>query len=153
MSQTSTSGFTLVEMAVTILVLGMLFAFSVPAFQNIGASYKLKGATENLAAQLRVAREKAMATQSEQPMHIAPNSLGCDYHIHYMPGGFCPTNARWKFPRGITLYSCTYILPAMGPDGRVYHGVTPSSGMIILRDARGNRDTVSYMASGMVLVK
>lgn len=152
MSQTRTSGFTLVEMAVTILVLGLIFAFSVPAFQSIGASYKLKGATENLAAQLRIAREKAMATQSEQPMHIAPNSLGCDYHIHY-DTGFCPPNARWKFPRGITLYSCTFAVPAMGPDGRVYHGLTPSSGMIILRDVRGNLDSVSYMASGMVLVK
>lgn len=156
MSQTSTSGFTLVEMAVTILVLGLLLAFSIPAFQRIGDTYKLKGATENLAAQLRIAREKAMSVQGDQPMHIAPNSLGADYHIHYF-SGFCPTTARWKFPRGVTLHFATYSVPTMGPDGRVYHGPsptsTPSSGRIILRDMRGNQDTVSYLASGLVLVK
>jgi prepilin-type N-terminal cleavage/methylation domain-containing protein len=153
MSQTRTSGFTLVEMAVTILVLGLLFSFSIPAFQSIGASYQLHGATENLAAQLRIAREKAMSLQMEQPMHLAPGSLNADYHIHYMPGGFCPTTARWKFPRGITYHSIastspTPSLPIMLKDGRIN-----GSGTIILRDMRGNQDTVSYLSSGLVLVK
>ena len=148
MSQTRTSGFTLVEMAVTILVLGLIFAFSVPAFQIIGDTYKLHGATENLAAQLRIAREKAMSVQADQPMHIAPNSLGADYHIHYLPGGFCPTTARWKFPRGVTLFSATSSVPIMMADGRIN-----GSGTIILRDRRGNQDTVSYLSSGLVLVK
>lgn len=147
MSQTRTSGFTLVEMAVTILVLGLLFAFSIPAFQSIGATYELHGATENLAAQLRMARERAMSVQSDQPMHIAPNSLGADYHIHYA-SGFCPTTARWKFPRGITLYSATSTIPTMQKDGRIN-----GSGRIILQDIRGNQDTVSYLSSGLVLVK
>jgi len=147
MNQTRTSGFTLVEMAVTILVLGLIFAFSVPAFQRIGDTYKLQGATENLAAQLRMAREKAMSVQSDQPMHIAPNSLGADYHIHYT-SGFCPVNARWKFPHGVTLFSCTSTIPTMLKDGRIN-----GSGRIILRDTRGNQDTVSYLSSGLVLVK
>lgn len=148
MSRTPTSGFTLVEMAVTILVLGLLFGFSIPAFQSISSSYKLKGATENLAAQLRIAREKAMANQREQPMHLAANTLGADYHIHYLPSHFCPTTARWRLPRGITFYSMTSTLPTMLKDGRIN-----GSGMIILRDVRGNRDTVSYLSSGLVLTK
>ncbi len=146
MSRTRTSGFSLVEMAITILVLGMLFAFSIPAFQGISASHKLKGSTENLAAQLRLAREKAMSIQMEQPMHWAPNFMNSDYHIHY-PSGFIPANGKWKLPRGITFYSWG-AHPKMMKDGRI-----DFSGMVILRDARGNRDTVSYLTSGLVLTK
>jgi prepilin-type N-terminal cleavage/methylation domain-containing protein len=147
MSRSRTSGFTLVEMAITILVMGMLIAFSIPAFTNISATYQLKGATENLAAQFRIAREKAMANQMEQPIHIAPGSLSVDYHVHY-PSGFIPTWGKWKLPRGITFHSYTSVLPTMLKDGRIN-----GSGEVILRDARGNRDTVSYLSSGLILTK
>ena len=152
MSRTPTSGFTLVEMAVTILVLGMLFAFSIPAYQRINATYQLKGATENLAAQLRMAREKAMSRQSGQPIHFTANFMNSDYHLHY-PSGFIPTTGKWKFPRGVTYFSIG-INPIMQADGRVTDAAgNPASGLIILRDTRGNRDTVSVLSSGLVLTK
>ena len=144
MSRSRTRGFTLVEMAVAILVLGLLFAFSIPAYQNVSSSYQLKGATENIAAQLRLAREKAIATGMEQPMHFTPNWLGSDYHIHY-PSGFVP--AKWKLPRGITYYAVS-VNPTMFKDGRA-----SGSGNIILQDTRGMRDTVSVQMSGLVLTK
>lgn len=147
MSRSRTSGFTLVEMAITILVMGLLIGFSIPAFVKISATYQLKGATENVAAQFRIAREKAMANQMEQPIHIAPGSLNADYHVHY-PSGFIPEWAKWKLPRAITFFSYTSTMPTMLKDGRIN-----GSGMIILRDTRGNRDTVSYMSSGLILTK
>jgi len=143
-------GFTLVEMAVTILVLGLLFAFSIPAYQNVSATYQLKGATENIAAQLRMAREKAIATGYRQPFHFVYqwtdpiDGTVSDYHIHY-PTGFAP--AKWKLPRGITYYSVG-VNPTMNPDGRA-----SASGNIILRDQRGYRDTVSIQLSGLILTK
>lgn len=144
MSRSSTRGFSLIEMAIVILVFGMLFAFSIPAYQSLNGSNQLKGATENLAAQLRMARSKAMATGMEQPMHFTANYLNSDYHIHY-PSGFIP--AKWKFPRGITYYSIG-LNPTMKADGR-----SDQSGIVILQDQRGNRDTVSVLTSGLVLVK
>jgi len=151
MSRSSTRGFTLVEMAVAILVLGLLFAFSIPAYQNVSSSYQLKGATENVAAQLRLAREKAIATGMDQPMHFVyqwadplDNFVISDFHIHY-PSGFSP--AKWRLPRGITYYSIG-VHPTMFRDGRA-----SGSGNIILRDRRGFRDTVSVQMSGLVLTK
>jgi prepilin-type N-terminal cleavage/methylation domain-containing protein len=144
MSRSRTSGFTLVEMAVVILIFGLLFAFSIPAYQSINGSFQLKGATENLAAQLRMARSKAMASGMDQPMHFTPNYLNSDYHIHYA-SGFIP--AKWKFPRGITYYSIG-LNPTMKSDGR-----SDQSGLVILQDMKGNLDTVSVLTSGLVLVK
>lgn len=135
-------------MAIVILLMGLLLGFSIPAFSRISATYQLKGATENLAAQFRIAREKAMATQTEQPIHIAPGSIGADYHIHYLPSNVTPEWGKSKLPRGITFYSATSTLPIMLTDGRIN-----GSGLIVLRDTRGNRDTVSYMASGLILTK
>jgi prepilin-type N-terminal cleavage/methylation domain-containing protein len=145
MKRHESSGFTLVEMAVTILVLGLLFAFSIPAFQNVSSSYKLKGATENLAAQLRMAREKAIATGSGQPIHFTPNWMNSDYHIHYPSGHFIPLG---KFGRGISFYSISLGSPVMQADGRI-----SNSGTVVLQDTRGFKDTVSVQMSGLILTK
>jgi prepilin-type N-terminal cleavage/methylation domain-containing protein len=141
MSRSRTSGFTLVEMAITILVMGLLIGFSVPAFLGVSQTYQLKGATENIAAQLRLAREKAMSTGVNQPFHFHPNFLNSDYMIHDSANPVY----KWKLPQGITYFSVT-IHPTMMNDGRA-----SGSGDIILRDRRGNKDTVSVLTSGLIL--
>lgn len=80
----------------------------------------------------------------EQPFHFTANYLNSDYHIHY-PTGHIP--AKWKLPRGITYYAI-YVNPIMKTDGRA-----SASGIIVLKDPRGNRDTVSVQLSGLVLTK
>jgi len=141
MSRHSSCGFTLVELAITILVLGLLLGFSVPAFNSITSTYKLKGAAENLAMQLRLTREKAIATGTEQPMHI-PNST--TYHIHYWPAG--PIGTTWALPNGITFASGVGSLFRMEKDGSC-----KDSGVLVLQNLKGNRDTVSVQLSGLVL--
>ena len=132
-------GFTLVELAVTVLVLGILLAFSVPAFSNLSASYQLKGTTQAIAGQLRLAREKAIATGVTQPVHIVTATT---YHIHYPSGTI---GGAWTTPRGITIVSPLATFYRMGKDGRC-----DNSTKIIVRDRRGNRDTVSVQLSGLV---
>ncbi len=148
-------GFTLVEIAVTILLIGLLLAFSVPAFRTVSNTYQLKGTTENVAAQVRMAREKAIATGQAQTVHLYLNTYDADYHIHN--GGY--VGAKWSFPVGILYYWGASTLPSqavtMRPDGRAYDPFSgaPTSGFVILQDGRGQRDTVSIQASGLVLTK
>ena len=140
-------GFTLVELAAALMVLGLLFAFCVPAFQSVSASYQLKGAIQNIAGQLRLAREKAIATGTDQPMHFTYNWAGCsacDYHIHYPTGVI---GGSWNLPSGVTYYSVG-VNPTMLKDGRA-----SASGDVILQNQRGNRDTVSVQMSGLVLTR
>lgn len=82
MNASYTRGFTQVELAVTILMLGPVFAFSIPAFQSVSSSYQLKGATGNITAQRRLAREKAIATGMDQPTRFTYNHMSSDYSIH-----------------------------------------------------------------------
>lgn len=136
----------MVEMAVTILVLGLLFAVGMPAIQTMSSSYQLTGNTENIAAQLRMLREKAIQTHGTQEMHFTANFLNADYHVHN--GSYI--GDRWKLSTGITYYwgSGTTSSFQMRPDGR-----SEWSGMVILQDQRGDRDTVSVQSSGLVLTK
>jgi len=149
MNDCRSRGFSMVELAITFLVLGLLLAFSIPAFQNISDSYRLHGAAENIAAQLRLAREKAIATGQDQTMHFNtdyPPGTQYDYHIHVNPP-LGPVGACWALPKGIS-YVGAPINPTMSRDGR-----SDVSGFVVLRDLRGNRDTVSVQLSGLVLTK
>jgi prepilin-type N-terminal cleavage/methylation domain-containing protein len=151
----STRGFSLVEMLVTVLVLGMVIAFSVPAFQSFGNTNRLHGATENLAANMRVLREKAMATGQTQTLHFTlnfPPAQGWDYHVH----NGASTSPGWALPNGITYWSIG-INPVFHKDGRpradINAASNPISGNVVLRNPRGERDTVTVLSSGMILVQ
>lgn len=142
-------GFTLVELAVTLTVLGLLLAFSVPAFNRINQSYQLKSATQNVAGTLRLWRERSIARGTDHLVHYNTAYFGKNWHIHeynaagaqvgLYPGG--------NLPNGITVYTLT-INPRFTRDGREKWG---SSGVIILQNRRGVRDTVSVLASGLIL--
>ena len=140
----SAAGFSLVELAIAILLLGIVFAFGIPAFSSYSASFNLKGATENMAGQLRLAREKAISTGITQNVYFKNSQCaGSDYCVNNgVP------DAKWNLPNGISYkhgpnFQDTY---RMTKDGRCL-----DSGMIIIQDRRGNRDTVSVQISGLVI--
>lgn len=145
MNRSEAPGFTLIELAIVLVVLGIIFAFSIPAYTNLTQSDKLHGAVENVAAQLRLAREKAIATGVDQPMRFQANTTNSDYRI-ILANGQVP--ARWKLPKDITYFSMTTANVTMQKDGRA-----SVSNTIVLRDPRGNKDTVSVQLSGLVLTK
>jgi len=145
MNRLTSRGFSLVELAVTLVVLGLVLAFGIPAFQSFNTTQQLTGATENVAAQMRMMREVSIATGTTQTMHFFAGTLGGDYHIHNAVVG-----GVWRLPRNITYYwgAGTNSVMVSTSDGRM-----TSSGWIILQDPQGNRDTVSVMASGLVLTQ
>lgn len=146
MNRLSSRGFSLVELAISLVVLGLLLAFSIPAFQSYTLTHKLRGATENMASQMRLMREVSIGTGTTQTMHFFYATFGVDYHIHN--GGV--VGGGWSLPRNITYNwaAGTNSVMISAPDGRM-----TSSGMVILQDNRGNMDTVSVLASGLVLTK
>jgi len=144
MSRTSHAirGFTLVELAVTLTVLGLLLAFSIPAFSRINQSYQLKATADNMSGTLRMWRERAIATGVPQQVHFHNLSGGSNWHIH------SGTQIIWggKFPPGVTLYTWT-AFPTFEKDGRLSTG----PGYWVLQNQRGARDTVSVLTSGLIM--
>jgi prepilin-type N-terminal cleavage/methylation domain-containing protein len=141
-------GFTLIEMVVVILIFGIIATFSVPAFVKLNRSLQLKGAVQNMAAQLQLARSKAMATGTPQVMHLYLATYGADYHIHNAD----PPTLLWKLPKYVT-----YVWSAGTLSGQqvtiTADGRADRSGMVILQTLGGLRDTINVQLSGLVLVQ
>jgi prepilin-type N-terminal cleavage/methylation domain-containing protein len=140
-------GFSLVELAIVLVVLGILVGFSVPPFQRISSTFQLKASAENVAGQLRLAREKALATGVVQPVSFRYGYLGqSDYRTTPATG----VGGSWRLPRGITYAwgSGTDSTYTFQTDGR-----SDRSGLIVLRNGQGEQDTVSVQLSGLVLTR
>ena len=141
-------GFTLIELAITLTVIGLVLAFSVPAFRNLSGSQGLKGAAENVGGQLRLARAKAVATGLVQPMHFVGANV---YHIH-PNGGSIMLGAQWVLPNGVTFGRSMGDFYNFQPDGRVQLQGS-ADGIIPLVDSRGNTDTVTVESSGSIFIQ
>jgi prepilin-type N-terminal cleavage/methylation domain-containing protein len=138
-------GFTLIELMIILTVLGIVLAFSVPAFVNLSGSQKLKGATENVVGQLRLAREKAVATGIAQPVHFVGTTT---YQIQF--GAIVPSGAQWTLPRNVSFGRAMDDWYTLTADGRVKQAGN-ADGIIPFADSRGNKDTVTVESSGTVL--
>ena len=68
------SGFTLLEMMAVVGIFGLLIAISVPGVMGGVRNAKLKGASETLAADLRLARSMATAQRRTFAVAFRPNS-------------------------------------------------------------------------------
>jgi type IV fimbrial biogenesis protein FimT len=139
-------GFTLIEMLITVTVIGLVLAFSVPAFRSLSGSQGLKGAAENVAGQLRLARQKAVSTGVVQPIHFTGTTV---YHVHPFAGPIA-LGTTWTLPPNISFGRFMNDFYNMQPSGRVtLQG--GADGVIPLVDSRGNRDTVTVESSGMIV--
>ncbi len=141
MASRSQRGFSLIELMIVIVVLGLLLGFSIPSFHHLSTTYQLQSAAENIAGQLRLAREKAIATGVEQRFELA----GTGYATTATSG----LGGAWSLPRGVTYdWSGTDSVFVLKTDGR-----SENSGLIVLQDSNGGRDTVSVQLSGLVLTR
>ena len=155
----SRRGFSLVELAIVMVIFGLVLAFSIPAFHSFSSTQQLQGAAENIAGQMRMMREVAISNGVTQIMHFTYqyNPGGgipiSDYHIH--TNGVMQPSTCWLLPKNITYYwgAGTVSGYYAHRDGRIYDAFnSPLSGLIIVQNA-GVYDTVSVLASGLILTK
>lgn len=138
-------GFSLIEMLVVIGVMGVMVAIGVPAYNLWARSQSMKGAVQAIAGEVQMLRARAMATGRTQTIHFALDSTNAgDYHVHENGG----ITAKFDLPRNVQYSVYNQGGFSITPDGRA-----SASRLIILRDRRGNRDTVSVLTSGMVVVR
>ena len=144
MHRRAARGFSLVELAIVLVIFGLIVGFGVPMMSGYRSSHLVKIAKENIAGQLRLAREKAITGGTSQELRFKANFQGSDYHVW----NGSVADPKWSLPTGIRyLWSAgTQDTFRLTSDGRCM-----DSGMIIVQDSRGVSDTVSVQRSGVIL--
>lgn len=83
------SGFTLVEMAVTVAVVGVLAVIAIPTFINIVPKTRLNSAVQTLANEIAMSRTSAIAKSTDYGIQFDPSSE--QYKLgRYLSGTFTP---------------------------------------------------------------
>src|SRR5262245_38851035 len=98
-SQHKQKGCTLVESAVVMLVIGVIFAMSIPSFQSYRRDHLLQDGSQQVLGQLRLARQKAIGMQRDQRVTFSTASNNYTVQDLVTNQSFGP----FSFPKGITL--------------------------------------------------
>ena len=144
-------GFTLIECAVVMVVMGIVLAMSIPTFRSFQRAHLLEAGSQQVLGQIRLARQKAIGMQHDQRLTFstATSSYSVeDLVTHQIFGPF-------QFPKEITLDRATLV--EGGVTGTTLSALTDGrfsgSGEIVLRDPKGVRDTLSVQVSGLALIR
>lgn len=85
------AGFTLLELLIVLMIMGLVAALTIPTFGNGVSSTALKGAARDVAAGLRLARGQAIAQRTEATLEldVAARSFRVppDPQVHSLPSG------------------------------------------------------------------
>jgi len=139
-------GFSLIELTIVITIMGIMFAIGIPNYLTYRRSQELKGAAQNIASQIRLARATAIMTGRTQRFHLYQNFSGYDYHVHDDTG---PVKSGWSLPDGITYSWGTSLVGVdLDKDGRA----STTLDIELIRED-GQRDTVLVQKSGMVFIR
>ena len=139
----SNSGFSLIELAIVLTVIGLLLTFGLPAYQSMSQDQQLRGTSQALAGQITLTRVRAMSTGNTQTVNFDASTT--PHRIVVLSG----TSSRvWNLPKAITFVSGNANSFNMTSDGRA-----SSSQYVVLTNRKGLRDTVSIQMSGLVLIR
>jgi prepilin-type N-terminal cleavage/methylation domain-containing protein len=135
-------GFSLIELMVAIVVLGLLIGFSVPSYQTYALTQKLRGTSENLMQTINLQRSRAMATGQSVTINFNTGA----------PAGWTVMSAsrqnQTTLPNGITYASANPGSLTLTRDGQVNN-----SGLVVFQNRTGTQDTVSIQLSGLTLIR
>lgn len=138
------AGFSLAEMMVTVLILGMVAAFSVPAFNKYLTGWNLTTSRTTVVTELKLLRQKAITRGQSLGVWFSPNS-----NMYWFQN---PATGNWtlyRLPSRVTFSSVAFTggpyYTYMEPDGR-----SRNAGRIVLTNTAGARDTVDVELSGWV---
>jgi prepilin-type N-terminal cleavage/methylation domain-containing protein len=137
-------GFSLVEMMATVLILGLIAAFSIPAVNKYLTGWNLQTSRSTVVSELKLLREKAITRGQSLRVWFSPTT---DMYWFQDPKTFAWT--MYRLPNRVTFSTVNFVNGPydtyMEPDGR-----SRNSGMIVMQSTAGAHDTVVVDLSGWV---
>jgi len=140
------AGFSLTELMVTVLVMGILAAFSAPAVFKAISRWNLHTSRQLVISEVKLLREKAVTQGRPLRIWFSPGS-----NLYWFLNPKTNVWVSYQLPSRVTFYSVAFpgssppYYTIMQPDGR-----SSASGTVILVNNTGQKDTVVVNLSGWV---
>ena len=153
---TTRRAFTVVELLVTIGVLSLIAAFTIPTYQLILAQQKLNSAAEGLADYLMLTQQK---TVTEQLLYGVTFTAGASTVPQYLYTPASPGNPATKTSTGTYALPSDIVISSVNFSGnadvRFLTSAAPNvNGNVVLRDTVRNRyKRVSIGPAGLISAK
>ncbi len=141
--QRGAEGFTLIELAITMVVIGLMLAFGLASYHSFSQDQQLRGSVEAVVGNVHLARVRAMSTGRAQRV-----SFDSTVTPAVVRSADATSSLSWPLPKGVHFVSPAADTFTLTSDGRASH-----SRYIVLQNPRGQRDTVSVETSGLVLAR
>ena len=136
------AGFSLVELMITITLVGVLLGLSVPSMNRFLTKWQLQQAHRTLLSEIKLLRQRAITESRPRRMWF---STGSGYYWTQDPETFLWT--PYQLPPRVTMetviFGGGFLDTYMQPDGRALR-----SGVIVLRNTLSERDTLVVDLSG-----
>ncbi len=165
-------GMTLVEMMVTIAILGIIAAMAAPSFTSALEDARLSGAAEAVYLQLQEARSEAVKRSTTVTVSFNTNTwcsgfvvgttacnctqtttTSADYCGVDAGGGvLAPTSVLGSNYQGVTVYFTTFTDKTLAIDGVRGIPVALENGRIVLRNVLGHLLEIKMSALGRVMI-
>ena len=151
--QTPRTGFTLVELIIVILIIGIMTAVTVGRFGKSLTYHRAESAAKRIQADLQLAREHAIASSSDQTVSFAVSSD--DYIIAPGPEDLSRGAAGYRVRLSQPPYEALLVSADFGGDADVVFngfGLPDGGGTVVVRAGDYQRTVTLDQATGKVSV-
>ena len=151
MGRDAERGFSLVELAVVLVVFGLLYTMSLPAIRRYTADASLLSGAEQVSSHVRLARFKSISVHSNVIMRFqwaaGTYTLHTDTNGNGLADNGEPVRGPFALPQRITFANSSY-QPIAG-DSLVFRpdGTLAAGGACVLRSPANNTKTLTVMRS------
>ncbi|OHB66542.1 MAG: hypothetical protein A2V70_05315 [Planctomycetes bacterium RBG_13_63_9] len=148
------SAYTYLELAIVVLIVGILAAITVPRFIDSLSYHRVDSTARRIEADLQLARQHAMATSSN---HTVSFLVGSDrYSISPKPGNFGHDSTAYVVRLSDAPHQVSLVSADFGGDADVVfsgHGLPDSSGAVVIRSGNYQQTISLDQESGTASVE
>ena len=135
-------GFSLIELAVVVVLIGLVLGIGVPSYLKATAGSRVGAAADGIVGRIHLAHQRAVTERRTLELTFLSGATAAVY-LNDDHGLMLD---RWSLPRGISFGPGTEKKLSVTPDGRF-----SKDALVIVRDDSNLKDTVSVQRSGLVL--